>query len=163
MSESTFSIRPATDDDLQEVLKIEKVAYPLPWTKKHFQEELKSERSHFLVYTDDQTDSFVAGYIVFQDFIDETHILNVAVDLKWRGLGMGKKLVGYAINEAYRKSHKRVVLEVRQENIGAIAMYQSLGFEKRHIRTAFYADGASALFMELVLQGGVSSENESVH
>ena len=149
---NTLSLRPATSDDIEAVLRIEKSSYKFPWSPGNFLEELRQPQSHFLVYTDDETDSIVAGYIVFWDLKDETHILNVAVALDWRGLGMGKKLVSQAINHAYREKHKRVFLEVRTSNNGAIALYESMGFIKDHVKKSFYSDGEDAQFMMLNCQ-----------
>ncbi len=52
-----YSLRPASDDDLAQVLEIENKSYPLPWTAEAFTQELEKPYSSFLVLTDDETDS----------------------------------------------------------------------------------------------------------
>ena len=151
MSEITFSIRPATSDDLDGIMKIEKKSYQHPWKKEQFAKELENKQSTFLVYTDDETDEEVAGYIVFWNLGHEIHILNVAVGLEWRGLGMGTKLVRHAINEGYRCKLERVILEVRVSNKSGIALYKKIGFESISTRKKFYSDGEDALQMSLNL------------
>jgi len=155
---TTFSLRPATIDDLDAILEIERLAYPLPWTRQQFVDEVENPRSHFLVYTDDETDTYVAGYIVFWDLEHETHILNVAVNLDWRGLGMGLKLVGAAINHSYRCNHDRVFLEVRASNSGAISLYQKVGFQVDHVKKSFYENKEDAVFMVLRVVKDVAEE-----
>jgi ribosomal-protein-alanine N-acetyltransferase len=147
-----FSLRPVSVDDIDKILEIEKKSYKLPWTKEQFYEELNKPYSRFLVLTDDETDSLIAGYIVYWIMFDEAHILNVTIDTEWRGLGFAKKLVRTVINESLKKNLKRVFLEVRKSNLGAINLYQSLGFYIDHIKPKFYDDGEDALFMVLILE-----------
>lgn len=142
-----FSIRPATSDDFEQILTIERAAYPFPWTQQAFLEELQKPFSKFLVLTDDATDSVVSGYVVFWMLFDEVHLLNVAVAQEWKGLGIGKLLVRQAMNEAIHKEFKRIFLEVRKSNQAAIGLYQKLGFFIDHVKKNFYENGEDAYFM----------------
>lgn len=150
-----LSMRPATEDDLPQILKIENLCYPSPcvaWTAESMVGEIQKPFSHFLLLTDDETDSVVAGYIVYWMLFDECHILNVAIDPQWRGLGLATLLVRNAINAALKKELQRVFLEVRKSNTGAVALYQKLGFFIDHIKPAFYENGEDGYFMVLFLQ-----------
>lgn len=149
--EPSFSIRPAAEEDLSKIIELEKKCYPFPWTLEAFRMEFTKPFSNFLVLTDDETDSVIAGYIVYWLMFDECHILNVATDPEWRGLGFAEKLIRQAINSALRKDAKKVFLEVRKSNAGAIALYQKLGFFIDHIKKNFYEDGEDGYFMLLYL------------
>ncbi len=146
---STVSLRPATPDDVAQMLQIEKMSYPEPWNSTQFLEEMNKSYSRVLVLTDDETDEFVAGYIVYWVQVEGVSLHNVAVDVKWRGLGFAKKMLHAMINEAVRDEIPKVILEVRVSNTGAIHLYQQLGFIKTHERQKFYKDGEAALVMEL--------------
>ncbi|MEW6055715.1 MAG: ribosomal protein S18-alanine N-acetyltransferase [Bdellovibrionota bacterium] len=152
MNSESFSLRPATEDDLPLVLEIERVSYKRPWSREAFFEEMTRPYSQFLVLTDDETDNLVAAYVVYWLLFEECHILNVAVHLQWRGLGFAERLVRKAIDDALRKNMKRVFLEVRKSNAAATALYQKLGFFIDHIKPRFYEDGEDAYFMVLFLQ-----------
>lgn len=147
-----MSFRPATEEDLPKILEIEKIAQKLPWTETHFREEMAKPFAQFLVLTDDDTDSVIGGYIVYWAMFDECHILTIATNPEWRGLGLGKKLVRQVINYAVSKDMKRLFLEVRKSNEAAIKLYSSLGFFVDHIKKNFYEDGEDAYFMELFVQ-----------
>lgn len=147
-----LSFRPATEEDLVKILEIEKKSYPLPWTEAQFKEELSKPFSHFLVLTDDETDTEIAGYIVYWMLFEEVHILNVTVNLEWRGLGLGQRLIRNAVSDALKKDLKRLFLEVRKSNTAAVALYQKIGFFVDHVKKGFYADGEDAYFMVLFLQ-----------
>jgi len=149
--EDSFSFRPATEDDLPAILKIERQCYKIPWTEEAFRQELTKPFSSFLVVTDDATDSIIMGYIVFWPLFDESHILNVTVNPEWRGLGLAQRLVRHVISASLKKEMKRVFLEVRKSNTAAIALYQKLSFYIDHVKKSFYEDGEDAYFMVLYL------------
>jgi ribosomal-protein-alanine N-acetyltransferase len=146
-----FSFRPATEEDLPLILAIEKMAYPLPWKEEAFRAEFTKDYSEFLVLTDDETDSKLVGYIVYWLQGDECHVLNVTVDLNWRGLGLAMRLMRRAIDDAIHKDMQRVFLEVRKSNTAAIALYQKMGFFIDHAKKNFYDNGDDAYFMTLLL------------
>lgn len=150
--ETQFSLRPATTDDLVRILEIEQKAHPVPWTEENFRGELTKPYSHFLLLTDDETDSEIAGYLVCWLMYDECQILNLAVDLPYRGLGLAKQMIRKVILLASQKGLKRVALDVRKSNLPAIQLYQGLQFVITHIRKGFYSNGEDAYQMCLTLQ-----------
>ncbi len=149
--ESSASLRPATAEDLPKILDVECRAHVSPWTQTHFQTELTKPYSTFWVLTDDETDSQILGYIIFWFMFDECQILNLAVDLGFRGLGFAKYMMSSCVQLAVRKGLSRVVLEVRKSNLAAIQLYQNLGFTIRQLRKEFYSNGEDAYQMTLDL------------
>ncbi|MCM2278198.1 MAG: ribosomal protein S18-alanine N-acetyltransferase [Oligoflexia bacterium] len=149
--ESTFSLRPAVEDDLSKVIEIENQVHVAPWTLDHFKSELEKPYSQVLVMTDDDTDSIVAGYIVFWVMGEEAHILNVAVGLPHRSKGMARQMIQRAVSTALGKGCKKVILEVRKSNMAAIQLYQSANFTIVHVRKGAYSNGEDAYEMALFL------------
>lgn len=148
----SFSLRPATPEDLALILLIEHKVYPIaPWTEDGFRGELTKPFSRFLVYTDDETDSCIAAYIIYWMLLEDCRVLNIAVDLPFRGLGLGQKLVANAVNEAVRKGFPKVSLEVRKSNTPAIQLYQKMKFTISQVRKQFYSNGEDAYEMTLDL------------
>src|SRR5438270_4920 len=94
-----FSLRPATPDDLETVLGMEREVHVAPWGRENFLAELTKPYSHFLVLTDDETDSRIAGYIVYWLMFDECQILNLVVGAELRRLGFAKLLVRQAVKD----------------------------------------------------------------
>lgn len=146
-----LSQRPATEDDIAEILRIEKAVHAAPWTEENIRAEMAKPYARLLVMTDDETDSQVAAYIAYWIMFDECHILNVAVDLPYRRLGLAKMLVRTAAREAQRKNINKVLLDVRKSNATAVALYQGLGFVITHVRKGFYSDGEDAYQMALYM------------
>lgn len=150
MSDSEFSVREATPEDLLELVRIEAAVHVSPWSDGGFRSELDKPYSHTLVMTDDETDSKIAGYIVFW-LMEECHVLNVAVDLSYRGQGMAQKLVRKAVDMSLRQNLKAMTLDVRKSNAPAIQLYQKLGFTIQQVRKGFYSNGEDAYGMILDL------------
>ncbi len=59
----------------------------------------------------------------------EYYISNIASYPKFRGIGVGKRLMFEAEHEAKMVSTEKIVLDVEKDNIGAITFYEKLGYE----------------------------------
>jgi [ribosomal protein S18]-alanine N-acetyltransferase len=147
--DSTFSFRPATLDDLPRIMEIERKVHAFPWSMEHFQTELTKPYSHFLIITDDETDTVVVAYIVCWAMFDECQILNIAVDFPYRGLGFAKQMIRKVISITQNQGIKKIVLDVRKSNMAAIQLYQGIGFVINHIRKKFYSNEEDAYQMVL--------------
>lgn len=148
---SEFSIRPASTDDLPELVRIEAAVHVAPWGEASFKAELEKPYSKIWVLTDEETDAIVAGYIVFWTLFDECQILNVATDLSFKRQGFAQKLIRKVADFSIRQGLKRVVLDVRKSNMPAIQLYQKMRFNVQHVRKSFYSNGEDAYQMVLVL------------
>lgn len=81
-----------------------------------------------------EEEGVVAGFAVWQELPGgEAELLNLAVAPGARRRGAGRALV-----EAMQG--KRVWLEVRASNEGAIRFYEALGFTRRGVRRGYYRD-----------------------
>jgi ribosomal-protein-alanine N-acetyltransferase len=149
MANIPASLRPATVDDLTQIEKIESVSYPTPWTREQFASELETPQSRFLVLSDDETDEFILGYVIYWVQAEGVSLLNITVHPDWRGLGNAEKLLRTMINETVRDEIPKINLEVRVSNAAAIKLYERIGFKITHERKSFYANGETALVMEL--------------
>jgi hypothetical protein len=66
-------------------------------------------------------------------------IANVVVHPEYRRRGIGRALTVQGVEHARNAAAPAVWLHVREENAGAIALYESLGFVTRARRTTWYA------------------------
>lgn len=151
---STTSLRPATQDDLTAIAAIEARVYlppAEPWSRAAFLAELEKPYSRIFVLTDDETDEVIYGYCVIWNMEKQAQILNVAVDLPHRGLGLAKKILSQVIQYFSREGAEKILLEVRKSNLAAIQLYQFFRFNITHIRKNFYSNGEDAYQMVLEL------------
>lgn len=93
------------------------------------------------------SDGAVVGYSLYWHVVDEIHLLNVAVTIGARRRGIGRALVAELVAHGRANGATRVLLEVRASNSAAIAMYETLGFERFNLRAHYYSDGEDAVEM----------------
>ena len=132
--------------DLEQIMAIERVSFPLPWLEQHFLDEIHSPTAFPLTAFDHE--GRVAGYICPMQVLDEGHILNVAVDPACRGMGVGRLLVQRVLEDCRAAGAAFVSLEVRVSNSAAINLYLQTGFSETGRRKRYYENGEDALMME---------------
>ena len=79
------------------------------------------------------------------------HVVTLDVHPRERRRGLGKTLLEDLLSRLTRAGARRARLEVAVENLGAIAFYESFGFQTRRRLPDYYAAGRAALEMEKVL------------
>lgn len=81
-----------------------------------------------------------ASLIPFRDHGRRVYLIaNVATHPEFRRRGIGRALTERAMKQARARNSSAVWLHVREDNPGAIMLYQGLGFEEVARRTAWYA------------------------
>jgi ribosomal-protein-alanine N-acetyltransferase len=123
-------------EDLSQVMAIEETVYPYPWTLGIFQDCLRVGYCCWVLNLDQQ----VIGYGVMSVVVDESHILNICVDPKWQGKGLGIKLLRRLLKLARQHGAETAFLEVRIGNKAAIGLYEKLGFVEIGQRRGYYPD-----------------------
>ena len=97
---------------------------------------MTSAQSIFLVA--ENTEPRVIGYVVVLKVIDESEILNIAVDPGDRGKSIGSALLDAAIEMASEAGAVETFLEVRESNAAARGLYESRGFTEIARRRGYY-------------------------
>jgi len=145
--ELKVNIEKMTEDDINDVLSIERVSFSHPWTKSLFMDELKNPYSHSYVLKTHKGE--IIGYIIFWIIMDEGHILSIAVHPSYRNMGYGSLLLKFSLDLLQKKAGKVMTLEVRRSNIPAISLYRKFGFRVVGIRKNYYINNREdALVME---------------
>ena len=128
-------------EDLQEILAIERISFPTPWTEGMFLDELKTEHAQCLVVKIEMNgESMIAAYIIFWFVADEVHLHNLAVRSEFRRQGLAYSMMNLMKGIAAQAGIKRQTLEVRESNRGAINLYRKCGFVVKGKRVQYYTD-----------------------
>lgn len=135
-----FRIQEMRPEDLEEVLRIETASFSQPWSREMFQAELSPGISLALVARSEGEGGALLGYLCGWVVRDEFHINNVAVELKYRQRGIGKRLILEALNRAVQRGARTASLEVRASNVAAQEVYRRLGFTVVGRRRRYYTD-----------------------
>jgi [ribosomal protein S18]-alanine N-acetyltransferase len=122
--------------DLPNVIALERRAFPAPWSLAMFVLELSKPSSICLGAI--ERDELI-GYLICSRYHTVWHLMNVAVDVDRRRLGVATALIERLFDET-AGSGDRYTLEVRVSNREAIAMYESFGFRSAGVRRRYYHD-----------------------
>jgi ribosomal-protein-alanine N-acetyltransferase len=138
-----LDIRPLAYGDLPEVLSIERRSFTAPWSLAMFVLELSRPSGVCLAA---RSGGELIGYLICSRHQTVRHVMNVAVDLEYRCLGIASALLRRLFDIAGDRD--RYALEVRASNTEAVAMYESFGFRISGIRRRYYHDnGEDAVIM----------------
>lgn len=131
-----LTTREARVDDLEDMMSIEEESFTAPWSYDSWKRELENPLTYYevLLYHD-----VLIGYVGAWLLGDQAHIGNVAIDGDFRGNGYGRYMMNHYLFAVYEKNIRAATLEVREDNVPAIALYESLGFELEGVRKNYYA------------------------
>ncbi len=130
-------IAPLQFADLDRVESIEKESYGLPWSRAMFAGELiKSSSICVGAFRLER----VIGYLIVALYVDDWHIMNLAVDPAWRRRGVAGLLLENFLTRSEGSRQRGYTLEVRKSNEAAIRLYEKYGFVARGLRRGYYLD-----------------------
>ena len=105
------------------------------WSQNQFKIQLLKENNFSLgLFNNNELDGFLMGDLISIENITEYEILLIYVNKEKRNLGHASKLL---INVSSKKLEK-IYLEVAENNLGAIKLYEKNGFKKIGIRKNYY-------------------------
>ncbi|QAU36047.1 ribosomal-protein-alanine N-acetyltransferase [Janthinobacterium sp. 17J80-10] len=123
------------EGDLEQVLSIENIVYPYPWTRGNF---LDSLASGYLSWVAREPTFRLAGYFLAMQVVDEMHLLNISVRADLQGHGLGRMLLDRVSTLARANGMTSILLEVRPSNLRALSVYERYGFVRIGLRRGYY-------------------------
>lgn len=129
--------RPMLQEDLDQVVEIEKASMPSPWSKELFEAELQRSMARYFVA---EEKGRVIGYMGYWEAPQEAHIINLAVTPDHREKGVGFDMMEYCLRFAYNQGARLATLEVRASNTAAQKLYEKMDFRTVAIRKKYYSD-----------------------
>ena len=122
---------------------MESICFSMPWSLEQCTTAL--EQTNFAAFGLWQ-DRLLIAYISFFRSFDEIEIINLAVHPLSRRRGYGSRILHLLLQAGHKMGMQKAVLEVREKNIAAIALYEKLGFSMAGLRKKYYSDtGENAL------------------
>lgn len=150
LKEPALDIRPMQDNDLPQVIEIERQSYPHPWTQMIFGDCLQAGYSCWVC----GRRGVIEAYGILSVAVGESHLLNICVRPESRQQGIGRKLLRHLVSIAGRHQAEVIFLEVRPSNTTARTLYEDEGFNELGNRRDYYPAGDSredALILARVL------------
>ena len=139
VSLSDIIISPMTQDDIEDITKIEAEAYGKHhWAKSSFYDEMSNNLAKY--YVAKTSSGETVGYAGTWHIIDEGHITTFAVKKEYLRNHIGDAIMQKIIEDCYKDNIKYLTLEVRVSNIPAIKLYEKYGFQSLGTRKGYYQD-----------------------
>ena len=147
-------VRPAVPGDVPAVARLERESLgPDAWSEGLVREGV-SGALPTVTYLVAESDGVVVGHAVISAAGDIAELQRIAVEQGHRRTGVASALLAGVVETARRTEADRLLLEVREDNVGALGFYADQGFTEIDRRPRYYADGATAVVLRLGLGRG---------
>lgn len=143
--ERRWTVREPQLGDVRSLAEAELACFEDPWPPPFFISEILAEGRFNRVLVD-PVGGLVAYLFCAWQFLD-LHVLKVAALPARRRQGLGRTLMELAEKHARESGGESLTLEVRPGNLGAIALYEALGFDRVGRRPRYYTNGDDAVIM----------------
>jgi [ribosomal protein S18]-alanine N-acetyltransferase len=125
---------PLTTERIDDVLEIEKLAYPHPWSRGNFTDSLKAGYQALLLTAGGD----ILGYYVAMQGVDEVHLLNITVKPEHQRQGWARIMLDALAIWSRGQGAQWLWLEVRQSNQRAQRIYERYGYRRVGERKGYY-------------------------
>jgi len=121
------------------------------WSAKDFEKLLSLSGMNCVILQGPE--QLPLGFSLIRRLSEEAEIITFCILPKYRGRGIGQKLLNHHMDFLKGYGLKHLFLEVREDNIPAIMLYEKAGFEKKGRRKNYYGrageEKTDALIMAL--------------
>ncbi len=93
-----------------------------------------------LIAAEESAEPLIRGFLIARCLSDEWEIENIIVDQRFRRSGVGSSLVQDLLAGARSAGVASIILEVRESNLPALRLYESIGFNPEGRRKNYYRD-----------------------
>ena len=162
MINEKIKFRNAILSDAKHLSKIESNIFPLDKVNTNFQNEISKETKKVFICTYENivkpkknllsfikpdkskanqefnTEEIIIGYIKIWKVLEESHIEQIGVIEKFRGQGIGEKLLVLSLRYCCENNIKKILLECRKSNSSAIKLYKKYLFNIVSVRKNYY-------------------------
>ena len=148
-------IRPATSRDAGAIAVLEAECQGVDaWSAALVQDGVAGGLPTISYLVAEEPDGTLSGYAVASYAGDIAELQRIGVATGARRTGVASKLLDAVLAHAPGTGADRVLLEVRADNVGALAFYGARDFVEIDRRARYYKDGTDAVVMRLPLVAG---------
>lgn len=130
--------------DVPSVFKVDQECFKHHWTEKSYEDESNNLLAHYIVAEHEEE---IIGFGGFWSVIDEAQITNIGVSKAFRKQGIGQKILEKMIKLAAENGCLGMTLEVREDNIPALVLYEGNGFIREGLRKNYYDHKINGIIM----------------
>ena len=135
---------------IQAVADIEALIQPQDaWSYQILVDLLEQDSIDLLVVYQSDT---VVGYCLYQMMFEQAEILRIGTHPNYQRQGIASKLFARLNQQLQALTVESLLLEVRADNLPAIALYEQQGFETIHQRKGYYKTAHKPAIDALIMQ-----------
>jgi|TARA_B100000530_G_C15867215_1_gene451864 ribosomal-protein-alanine N-acetyltransferase len=135
---------------IQAVADIEALIQPQDaWSYQILVDLLEQDSIDLLVVYQSDT---VVGYCLYQMMFEQAEILRIGTHPNYQRQGIASNLVAELNQQLQALTVESLLLEVRADNLPAIALYEQQGFETIHQRKGYYKTAHKPAVDALIMQ-----------
>ena len=129
-----------TENDLQQVLELQRELAFQDWNEKQFLSEIRASYAYCVVCENERA---LLGYAIFHLLGPDSELLSIATRSTEQRKGIGSQLLKAGLDKL-TNDDDQCFLEVRDRNTKARNFYEKHGFKLYNIRKKYYSDGEDA-------------------
>jgi len=146
-----MSVRAATGEDVSAVTALELEAFPDDaWTADYLRAAAAGDVPTVRLLVAEER-GVVVGHAILSVVFEVAELQRIAVTGSKRRQGVARALLAEVVAIAEVDRAERLLLEVREHNLPALAFYRKAGFIEIDRRQRYYADGSTAIVLQLDL------------
>ena len=134
--------------DLEEIKNILQTDFDDFWNFEIFKEELVNNNSSYLVL---RYDNEIVCFGGIKIILDEANIMDIVTRKDKRNQGFARFVLNELINISKEQNCTSITLEVNENNLPAIHLYELFNFKEVGRRKNYYKNGNTAILMTLKL------------
>ena len=135
-----MKLREMTENDLPQVLELQRELAFQDWNEKQFLSEIRASYAYCVVCEDDGK---LLGYAIFHLLGPDSELLSIATRASEQRKGIGSLLLKAGLDKL-TENGDQCFLEVRDGNAKARTFYEKHGFKLYSVRKKYYSDGEDA-------------------
>lgn len=130
--------------DMPEVVAITEEGFEFPWYEEDFLHCLRQRNCVGMVA---KCDERIVGFMIYELNKTRIHVLNFAVALNYRRLGVGRQMISKLMGKLSSQRQTRVTLEVRERNLPAQLLFRANGFCAVSVLRNYYQDSPEDAYL----------------
>jgi len=139
--ETAYSVRPMAATDVAAAFGLASCTPEAArWSQADYSRAAGGDWDGWVAAGELQQRGNLVGFLIARRMADEMEILNLAVEPAERRRGVAGRLLEAALERGRACGVKRIFLEVRASNAGAIAFYEHGGFVRTGRRPRYYTE-----------------------
>ena len=120
------------------------------WNYNILKEELESPNSKYIIAK--TNDDEIIGFAGIKIIVDTADIMNIVVKKSWRNQGVGNLLLNNLVSLCKNLNLSSLSLEVSENNIPAIHLYEKFGFKQVGLRKNYYCNNNDGIVMKYIIK-----------